>query len=88
MIPFVPPQLICDWSDYEQRMKRLVQIVHDQLEKNILQSVDPHKSLLYPLTHDMRKKIASHYANSCQDKVGVISCLTESRVVYTDLSLQ
>ena len=51
-------------------MKRLVQIVSDQLEKNRLPSVHPHHSMLYPLTHDMRKKIAARHANLCLEKVG------------------
>ncbi len=62
-------QIICDWSDYDQRMKELVQIVQDQLEKNRLPSVHPHHSMLYPLSHTMRKAIASRHANLCLEKV-------------------
>ena len=62
-------QIICDWSDYDERMKHLVQIVQDQLEKNRLPSVHPHHSMLYPLSHSMRKAIASRHANLCLEKV-------------------
>lgn len=65
-------QIICDWSDYNDRMKRLVQIVQDQLEKNRLPSIHPHHSMLYPLTHDQRKAIAARHASLCLEKVGVL----------------
>ena len=41
-------QIVCDWTDYPSRMKTLVSIVADQLEKNRLPSVHPHHSMLYP----------------------------------------
>ena len=53
-------------------MKRLVQIVQDQLEKNRLPSVHPHHSMLYPLTHSMRKAIAARHASLCMEKVIII----------------
>ena len=62
-------QIVCDWTDYEARMKKLVQIVQEQLEKNRLPSVHPHHSMLYPLTHKMRKAIAARHANLCLEKV-------------------
>lgn len=62
-------QIVCDWTDYDNRMKRLVQIVQDQLEKNRLPSVHPHHSMLYPLSHAVRKAIASKHANLCLEKV-------------------
>ncbi|CAH1776946.1 unnamed protein product [Owenia fusiformis] len=65
-------QIVCDWSDYEERMKKLVQIVGEQLEKNRLPSVHPHHSMLYPLTHDMRKAIAARHANLCLEKINVL----------------
>ena len=66
-------QIICDWSDYDERMKRLVSIVQDQLEKNRLPSVHPHHSMLYPLTHQMRKAIATRHANLCLEKVHILT---------------
>lgn len=50
-------------------MKRLVHIVKDQLAKNRLPSVHPHHSMLYPLSHKMRKAIAARHANLCLEKV-------------------
>lgn len=62
-------QIVCDWTDYSSRMKRLVHIVKDQLAKNRLPSVHPHHSMLYPLSHKMRKAIAARHANLCLEKV-------------------
>ena len=52
-------------------MKRLVQIVQDQLEKNRLPSVHPHHSMLYPLTHLQRNGIAARHASLCLEKVDI-----------------
>lgn len=65
-------QIVCDWTDYEARMKKLVSIVAEQLEKNRLPSVHPHHSMLYPLSHDFRKAIAARHANLCSEKVQVL----------------
>jgi len=62
-------QIICDWSDYDSRMKKLVHIVQDQLDKNRLPSVHPHHSMLYPLSHTQRKGIAARHAALCLEKV-------------------
>ncbi|GMS89216.1 hypothetical protein PENTCL1PPCAC_11391, partial [Pristionchus entomophagus] len=62
-------QIICDWSDYDSRMIKLVGIVADQLSKNRLPSVHPHHSMLYPLTHAQRLAIAQKHAQLCIDKV-------------------
>uniref|UniRef100_A0A336MKK1 protein O-GlcNAc transferase n=1 Tax=Culicoides sonorensis TaxID=179676 RepID=A0A336MKK1_CULSO len=65
-------QIVCDWRDYDARMKKLVDIVADQLEKNRLPSVHPHHSMLYPLTHEYRKAIAARHANLCLEKINVL----------------
>jgi len=65
------PQIVCDWSDYDRRMKKLVQIIQSQLAKNRLPSVHPHHSMLYPLTHEQRKGIAARHAALCLEKVRV-----------------
>lgn len=62
-------QIVCDWTDYDSRMKKLVSIVAEQLDKNRLPSVHPHHSMLYPLSHDFRKAIAARHANLCLEKV-------------------
>ncbi|CAI5445411.1 unnamed protein product [Caenorhabditis angaria] len=64
-------QIICDWTDYEDRMKRLVVIVEEQLLKKRLPSVHPHHSMLYPLSHSTRISIAAKHAQLCIDKVNV-----------------
>ncbi|XP_065160148.1 UDP-N-acetylglucosamine--peptide N-acetylglucosaminyltransferase 110 kDa subunit-like isoform X2 [Atheta coriaria] len=65
-------QIVCDWTDYDSRMKKLVAIVADQLEKNRLPSVHPHHSMLYPLSHEFRKAIAARHANLCLEKIHVL----------------
>ncbi|XP_071446569.1 UDP-N-acetylglucosamine--peptide N-acetylglucosaminyltransferase 110 kDa subunit isoform X2 [Hetaerina americana] len=65
-------QIVCDWTDYDIRMKRLVAIVGEQLEKNRLPSVHPHHSMLYPLSHEFRKAIAARHANLCLEKIHVL----------------
>ena len=65
-------QIICDWTDYDGRMKKLVAIVADQIDKNRLPSVHPHHSMLYPLTHQQRKAIAAKHASLCLEKVSIL----------------
>uniref|UniRef100_A0A8C3AAD5 UDP-N-acetylglucosamine--peptide N-acetylglucosaminyltransferase 110 kDa subunit n=1 Tax=Cyclopterus lumpus TaxID=8103 RepID=A0A8C3AAD5_CYCLU len=65
-------QIVCDWTDYDERMKKLVSIVADQLDKNRLPSVHPHHSMLYPLSHGFRKAIAERHGNLCQDKINAL----------------
>ncbi|XP_054276877.1 UDP-N-acetylglucosamine--peptide N-acetylglucosaminyltransferase 110 kDa subunit-like isoform X1 [Macrosteles quadrilineatus] len=65
-------QIVCDWTDYDARMKKLVSIVAEQLDKNRLPSVHPHHSMLYPLTHEFRKAIAARHANLCLEKIHVL----------------
>jgi len=64
-------QIVCDWTDYNGRMKKIVGIVADQLDKCRLPSVHPHHSMLYPLTHEYRKGIASRHAQLCLEKIQV-----------------
>lgn len=89
-------QIVCDWTDYDARMKKLVSIVAEQLDKNRLPSVHPHHSMLYPLSHEFRRAIAARHANLCLEKVSnsldyflLIRCifkrrsgLTKSRTSY------
>merc|ERR1711963_433279 len=65
-------QIVCDWTDYSGRMKKIVNIVADQLEKNRLPSVHPHHSMLYPLSHEFRKAIAGRHAQLCLEKIQVL----------------
>lgn len=65
-------QIICDWTDYDERMRKLIAIVGEQLQKNRLPSVHPHHSMLYPLSHTYRKAIASKHATFCIEKVSIL----------------
>lgn len=65
-------QIICDWTDYNDRMKRLKAIVQEQLEAKRLPSVHPHHTMLYPLTPEQRKRIAEKHANLCIEKVSLL----------------
>lgn len=65
-------QIVCDWTDYTGRMKKIVSIVADQLDKNRLPSVHPHHSMLYPLSHEFRKAIAGRHAQLCLEKIQVL----------------
>ena len=68
---FMFPQIVCDWSDYDERMLKIVSVIGDQLKKNRLPSVHPHHSMLYPLTHELRRGIATRHAQLCLEKVSV-----------------
>lgn len=65
-------QIICDWTDYESRMAKIVVLVDEQLAKNRLPSVHPHHSMLYPLSYAQRKGIAARHATLCLEKVSTI----------------
>jgi len=65
-------QIVCDWTDYSARMKKIVHIVGEQLERNRLPSVHPHHSMLYPLSHEFRKGIAARHAQLCLEKIQVL----------------
>lgn len=65
-------QIICDWTDYDERMRKLTAIVADQIQRNRLPSVHPHHSMLYPLHHSHRKAIASKHAAICIEKVSLL----------------
>ena len=62
-------QIACDWTDYDDRMRKIVQVVDEQLMKNRLPSVHPHHSMLYPLTQEQKKGIAARHAALCVEKV-------------------
>jgi len=50
--------MVCDWTDYELLTNKLSDIVADQLEKNRLPRVCPFFSMVYPISHSLRKAIA------------------------------
>uniref|UniRef100_A0A1I8H1S4 protein O-GlcNAc transferase n=1 Tax=Macrostomum lignano TaxID=282301 RepID=A0A1I8H1S4_9PLAT len=65
-------QIVCDWTDYEERMTKLVAIVQEQLARKRLPSVHPHHSMLYPLSHSMRLGIAGRHAALCIERVALM----------------
>lgn len=78
-------QIICDWHDYDKRVRRLVQIVEDQLGKKRLPSVHPHHSMLYPLSHAARIAIAAKHASLCFDKIQVhLQMLGKTPLIHAD----
>ncbi|ULU01181.1 hypothetical protein L3Y34_001504 [Caenorhabditis briggsae] len=76
-------QIICDWTDYDKRVRRLVQLVEDQLGKKRLPSVHPHHSMLYPLSHATRIAIAAKHASLCFDKVH-LQMLGKTPLIHAD----
>jgi protein O-GlcNAc transferase len=66
-------QIICDWNDYETRMRKLVDIVADQLSKKRLPSLHPHHCMLYPLSHSQRRGISAAHASLCIEKVQLLN---------------
>lgn len=62
-------QIVCDWIDYDNRMKRLIAIVIEELEKNDSVAVHAFDSLLWPMSHEHRKAVATRYANRCIENI-------------------
>jgi len=62
-------QKICDWSDYDARMKKLQEIVNKQLNDDGMLSLLPHDALMFPLSIEVQTKIASKYAKHCVEKL-------------------
>lgn len=69
-------QIVCDWDDYNERMRNVVLIVEDQLNSEKLSSVHPHHSILYPLSNKARKEIAARHANLYSEKVNMFDKIT------------
>lgn len=62
--------MVCDWTDYDGRMKRLVGIIQKQLERHDMDlAVHALHSLVYPISHEQRKGIAIIHAERCVQKV-------------------
>ncbi|CAF1388390.1 unnamed protein product [Rotaria magnacalcarata] len=65
-------QIICDWNDYDSRLNKICSIIQEQLEKNRLPSVHPHHSMLYPLTGEQRRNIATRHALLCLERIQLL----------------
>lgn len=61
-------QYICDWSDYDDHITKLKDIVSSQFDDNVVPSLLPHHSLLYPFPLETLKKIAVMHAEQCIEK--------------------
>ncbi|KAI3386237.1 hypothetical protein SNEBB_002605 [Seison nebaliae] len=71
-------QIICDWTDYDARMNKIVTTVQDQLDKGRIPSVHPHHSMLYPLTHTQRRLLSGKHAQLCTERVMMLKHQTFS----------
>ena len=60
-------QMVCDWRDYDSRMKHLVAVVEQQLSTGQFPSVHPHHTFLYPLSNKTRRNIATAHAKAASD---------------------
>lgn len=65
-------QIVCDWDKYDERMRKIVSIIEEQLINSKVPSIHPHHSMLYPLTNQARKEIASKRASLYLDKVKML----------------
>jgi len=53
-------------------LEKIRTIVQEQLDKNRLPSVHPHHSMLYPLTGEQRRNIATRHALLCLERVSIV----------------
>lgn len=65
-------QHICDWSDYDDRILKLKEIVAKQISNDQVPSILPHHSLLYHFSPEILKIIASKYAEQCINKANLV----------------
>ena len=56
-------QMVCDWTDYDNRMQSLSKLVVDQENSGIFPSVHPHHTFLYPISNQSRRHIARAHAD-------------------------
>ncbi|EDQ87082.1 uncharacterized protein MONBRDRAFT_27585 [Monosiga brevicollis MX1] len=62
-------QMVCDWTNYQERMQQLVALVQYQIDNNQFPSVHPHHTFLYPLPNTLRKAIAAAHAHAAQRNI-------------------
>jgi len=77
---------ICDWSNYDECVEHIKEIIHEQLLKKDVPSLMPHLYLLYQLEPSIFKRIASIYANYYFDKPYITKKLSEKYTYPTSLS--
>jgi len=62
-------QKVCDWSDYDSHIIKLKEIIDKQFNDDELTSLLPRDSLLFPLSLEAHKSIATDYAKRCVEKL-------------------
>ncbi|XP_016660954.1 UDP-N-acetylglucosamine--peptide N-acetylglucosaminyltransferase 110 kDa subunit-like [Acyrthosiphon pisum] len=62
-------QKVCDWSDYDAHVKKLQEIINEQLNDDDVLSLLPHDALMFPLSLEELTKIASKFAKQCVQKL-------------------
>ena len=62
-------QMVCDWTDYENRMRQLVSLINHQVNNSQFPSVHPHHSFLYPLPNTLRRAIAAAHGSAAKRNV-------------------
>ncbi|XP_026805209.1 UDP-N-acetylglucosamine--peptide N-acetylglucosaminyltransferase 110 kDa subunit-like [Rhopalosiphum maidis] len=60
---------VCDWSKYDSYMIKLKEIINKQLGDDQVLSLLPHDSLLFPLSSEVQKKIATKYVQQCVEEL-------------------
>lgn len=75
-------QIICYWHEYENRMRRLAELVAEQLANGLVPTVHPwHAATIYNLPLAMCRDIAVSNAQNCLKKLAKCGLL-EKRDVY------
>lgn len=64
-------QQVCNWSNYDSRILKLKDIINEQLKNNVVPSVLPYYSLLYPLPPEILKAIALKYSEQYVNKINL-----------------
>lgn len=62
-------QMVCDWTDYDNRMLGIAKLVADQENAHVFPSVHPHHTFLYPIDLQSRKYIARAHAELAKRNV-------------------
>jgi len=77
---------ICDWSNYDSHLKKLKEIVFNQLSNKQKPSLYPHHSLLYTFSPNTLKQIALRHGEQHLMKPYIVKSLSKKYVYPTSLS--
>lgn len=56
-------QTVCDWTDHDDRIKWIIKMIAEELEKKDWAPVSAFNSSIYQMSHELRKTFAAHNAN-------------------------